>query len=321
MIMKYLKKIIGTLLFAATVFLTACGPSGSGSGSIVDIGGSSAPRPNVSGTPDSAETPAPSMPATDVPATDAASQAPTATPALTPEPSSTAAPSPTDAVTPQPSSQPNTGGAKYIYLTFDDGPCENTYRVLDILDRYNVKATFFTVGYFVDRRPEIVRKTVSRGHFVACHSYTHDFSACYASADAFMKEIDKWAAAYEKAVGSPQTNIRVRFPGGSTTGLCPKDVKAEIKARLAEKGYAWFDWNAGNNDRWPQGNVNHLPTKQYLLESYRKSMDWHEKENSPHVVFLCHDTCGDTVDVLPEMIEDLIARGYTFRTIDMYPEK
>lgn len=46
-----------------------------------------------------------------------------------------------------------------------------------------------------------------------------------------------------------------------------------------------------------------------------------EKENSPHVVFLCHDTCGDTVDVLPEMIEDLIARGYTFRTIDMYPEK
>ena len=135
------------------------------------------------------------------------------------------------------------------------------------------------------------------------------------------REIDKWAAAYEKAVGSPQTNIRVRFPGGSTTGLCPKDIKAEIKARLAEKGYAWFDWNAGNNDRWPQGNVNHLPTKQYLLESYRKSMDWHEKENSPHVVFLCHDTCGDTVDVLPEMIEDLIARGYTFRTIDMYPEK
>lgn len=305
MIMKYLKKIIGTLLLAATVFLTACGPSGSGSGSIVDIGGSSAP----------------SMPATDVPATDAASQAPTATPVLTSEPSSTAAPSPTDAVTPQPSSQPNTGGAKYIYLTFDDGPCENTYRVLDILDRYNVKATFFTVGYFVDRRPEIVRETVSRGHFVACHSYTHDFPTCYASADAFMKEIDKWAAAYEKAVGSPQTNIRVRFPGGSTTGLCPKDIKAEIKARLAEKGYAWFDWNAGNNDRWPQGNVNHLPTKQYLLESYRKSMDWHEKENSPHVVFLCHDTCGDTVDVLPEMIEDLIARGYTFRTIDMYPEK
>ena len=123
MIMKYLKKIIGTLLFAATVFLTACGPSGSGSGSIVDIGGSSAPRPNVSGTPGSVETPAPSMPATDVPATDAASQAPTATPALTSEPSSTAAPSPTDAVTAQPSSQPNTGGAKYIYLTFDDGPC------------------------------------------------------------------------------------------------------------------------------------------------------------------------------------------------------
>lgn len=88
-------------------------------------------------------------------------------PALTSEPSSTAEPSPTDAVTPQPSSQPNTGGAKYIYLTFDDGPCENTYRVLDILDRYNVKATFFTVGYFVDRRPEIVRETVSRGHFVA----------------------------------------------------------------------------------------------------------------------------------------------------------
>lgn len=163
MIMKYLKKIIGTLLFAATVFLTACGPSGSGSGSIVDIGGSSAPRPNVSGTPDSAETPAPSMPATDVPATDAASQAPTATPVLTSEPSSTAAPSPTDAVTPQPSSQPNTGGAKYIYLTFDDGPCENTYRVLDILDRYNVKATFFTVGILLTVAPKSCAKPSAAG--------------------------------------------------------------------------------------------------------------------------------------------------------------
>ncbi len=156
---------------------------------------------------------------------------------------------------------------------------------LDILDRYNVKATFFTVGYFVDRRPEIVRETVSRGHFVACHSYTHDFSACYASADAFMKEIDKWAAAYEKSSRFTANEHPRSLPGRKHNGALSRDIKAEIKARLAEKGYAWFDWNAGNNDRWPQGNVNHLPTKQYLLESYRKSMDWHEKENSPHVVF------------------------------------
>lgn len=313
--MKILRKIISTLLLAATAFLCACNPSSGGDGGgIVNIG-----DPTPFRTPGATETPAANTPAqiTEAPATD--TPAPTKTPSLTPEASAENTPAPTEAATAQPSSQPNTGGAKYVYLTFDDGPCSNTYRVLDILDEYNIKATFFTVGYFVDRHPEIVRETVRRGNFVACHSYTHDFPTCYASADAFMNEIDRWAAAYEKAVGTPQTTIRVRFPGGSTTGLCPKTVKAEIKERLAEKGYAWFDWNAGNNDRWPQGNVNNLPTKQYLLESYRKSMDWHEKENSPHVVFLCHDTSSDTVDVLPQMIEDLIARGYTFRTIDQYP--
>ena len=78
-----------------------------------------------------------------------------------------------------------------IYLTFDDGPCANTLDVLDILDSYNAKATFFTVGFFVQRYPDYAAEIVNRGNVIACHSYTHDVNQCYASADAFMNEFTK----------------------------------------------------------------------------------------------------------------------------------
>lgn len=300
--MKYSK-----LLIAAAALFCACSLTGSLI-TPVSTAPSDAPATQPPLTPPTEQTTSPgtTSPGTTSPGT-TATDVPTS--AGTIVPSNTSAPG----------TETGTDDGKYIYLTFDDGPCEYTLRVLDILDRYNVRATFFTVGYFVDFHPEIVRETVKRGHFVACHTYTHDYMKCYASADAFMNEIDRWAAAYENAVGSPQTTVCVRFPGGSNTGLCKDSVRSDIKDALRKKGYMWFDWNAANNDLWPQGNVDRLPTNEYLMESYRKTMNWHRDDKNPHIVFLCHDTNSDTVEVLSLMIEDLIARGFTFRTIDRYP--
>ena len=208
---------------------------------------------------------------------------------------------------------------KYIYLTFDDGPGKNTERVLDILDQYHVRATFFTVGYFVDRYPEKTAAIISRGQLIACHSYSHEFSQCYASADAFMNELEKWKQAVLNSGESLPDRICIRFPGGSRTPNA-KNCSDEIKKRLLAGGYRWFDWNAANCDKYPQGNTKNLPDSEYFWNSYVETVSPYDNRENPHVVFLMHDSVNATVDMLPRMIEDLLARGYTFRTLDQHPD-
>ena len=84
------------------------------------------------------------------------------------------------------------GSGKICYLTFDDGPTENiTVDVLETLDKYNVKATFFMVGRMIDENRELARRVYDEGHLIANHSYYHDYKALYASSDSFFNEIDK----------------------------------------------------------------------------------------------------------------------------------
>lgn len=266
------------------------------------------PTPEPSAVPTPAPTPD---------ATPALTSAPTSAPTPAPTPEPTPAPTPRPTATPVPT-DPADAGKRIIYLTFDDGPCQNTYQVLDILDSYGIKATFFTVGYFVDRHPEIVAETMSRGHLVACHTYTHDFNQCYASPQAFMNEVHRWEDAVRRATGTLPERVCVRFPGGSTTHAA-SGVRDAIFRLLHEGGYRWFDWNAGDNDKWPAGNTDNLPFDDYLYQSYLKSIGWYDHNPETQVIFLSHDTVDGTVRVLPRIIEDLIARGYEFRTLDQHP--
>ena len=206
-----------------------------------------------------------------------------------------------------------------VYLTFDDGPGKYTFEILDILDRYNVKATFFNVGYYIDRNPENTKAIMERGHLVACHSYTHEWDQCYASVNAFMDEIDQWKAAVMNACGRLPDRICVRFPGGSTTGYA-KDVAAGIKEKLLQNGYRWFDWNAGNNDKYPKGNVKGLDEPDYFKASYNECMDWYKNKDNATVILLTHETEKNTVATLAYMLQDLLDRGYTFKTLDHHPD-
>ncbi len=76
----------------------------------------------------------------------------------------------TDAQTTEP---PPTGDKPVIHLTFDDGPSELTPRVLDLVEQYNGRATFFVMGSAVEDHPDIAREIVERGHAIANHSYDH----------------------------------------------------------------------------------------------------------------------------------------------------
>ena len=205
-----------------------------------------------------------------------------------------------------------------IYLTFDDGPCKNTPQVLDILENYGARATFFTVGYFVDRYPEYAAEIVDRGILIACHSYTHDMKQCYASAVAFMNELAQWRVSAQNACGELPERLCVRFPGGSTTKYAA-DVSAEIKQRIEAEGYRWFDWDAGDNDKWQKGNTDQLPDEEYFMQSYRESIGWFDDKPEQPVVFLFHDTEEGTVKILPAVLQDMISRSYRFKLLDSHP--
>lgn len=206
-----------------------------------------------------------------------------------------------------------------VYLTFDDGPCENTPQVLDILDYFGIRATFFTVGFYVNEYPEYAAETMRRGHLIACHSYTHDYSKCYASKDAFMDELRRWEQAVKSACGLLPERECVRFPGGSTTRYAT-EVCDDIKAALTAGGYHWFDWNAGDNDKWAKGNTKNLPEEEYFMESYYECMKWFEEEPDRPIIFLMHDTEIGSVNVLPKILRDLSDRGYSFHTLDQHPD-
>ena len=70
---------------------------------------------------------------------------------------------------------------KIAYLTFDDGPSKNTDKILEILDKYNIKATFFVVGPSYTLKDNYLKTIISKGHEIAIHSYTHNYDYIYYS--------------------------------------------------------------------------------------------------------------------------------------------
>jgi len=136
-------------------------------------------------------------------------------------------------------------GAKAVYLTFDDGPGGYTAQILDILDKYGVKASFFVVkqGY-----PELLTRMAKSGHTVAIHSMTHNYNKIYASEDAFFE--DMYAEQKHIAAYTGITTTLLRFPGGSsnTVSRINPGIMTRLTKKLTEMGYTYFDWNVDSKD-------------------------------------------------------------------------
>ncbi len=282
-----LKTLAAILVLAMLLGLFGCGPS-SGEGSTVVID---------SGT-ESAVTAAPFVP-TEVP-TEAPTEAPTEIPTEAPTPEPT--PAPTQAVNPA-------GTGKKVYLTFDDGPSKNTPAVLDILARYNIKATFFTIGRMIERNPKTAKRIYDEGHLLACHTQTHDLKIIYKSPEAFLNDVNQWRETVKNAVGADVGAYYYRFPGGSPSAG-GKSGRGKYVEAMNKAGYLGFDWNLAFNDAWLQGNTEHLPVIDYLWASYEETYSWYK--NKQPLIFIIHDTLDESVELLPRAIEDLIAKGYEF---------
>lgn len=192
---------------------------------------------------------------------------------------------------------------KIAYLTFDDGPYYNTYKVLDILDKYNVKATFFTTSIngenCYDKKSEkcypLYKEYIKRGHTIANHTYTHGiWSGLYKSTDSFINAVSKQEEHVKNMTGGYITRI-VRFPGGSSTA---GKLKNSIIEALKKKGYGWVDWNAQD------GDGGDLSTKEQAWSNLKSSIN----ENIEVILF--HDYHPITTEILPEVIEYLQKNGY-----------
>lgn len=191
---------------------------------------------------------------------------------------------------------------KVIYLTFDDGPGVYTEELLNILDKYNVKATFFVTAQFNKYLPLLTREA-SSGHTVALHTKTHNWGV-YRSFENYYKDFSDMNNIIEKYTGN-KTKL-FRFPGGGSNTISKgkaTGVVNYIASKMQEAGYTYFDWNvdsgdaAGANSKKIYNNViNGIASRNYS-------------------VVLMHDIKRPTIDTIEDIIVYALNNGYTFKTL------
>ncbi|MBO4909356.1 MAG: polysaccharide deacetylase [Lachnospiraceae bacterium] len=189
-----------------------------------------------------------------------------------------------------------TDGIHRVYLTFDDGPSIYTDDILDILDEYGVKATFFVVGRENTASYSRYIRIVEEGHTLGMHSYSHVYSDIYASPESFAADTQRIRSLLEDVTG--QTPVFYRFPGGSSNDVSATDVR-ELAEYLESQGIIYFDWNVSSGDA---GKVP-LTSDQIV----RNALNGIETRDT--TVILLHDTAAkrSTVAALPAILEALQA--------------
>ncbi len=190
------------------------------------------------------------------------------------------------------------------YLTFDDGPSSNTQAVLDILDRYNIKATFFVTGEGSVANEDALRAAAKAGHTIGVHSYTHKYTEVYASVENYLADFERMYDRIVEVTGEAPTIFR--FPGGSVNNF-NISVYPDIIAEMTRRGFVYFDWNAAGSDAVAGGASAAAITGNVL----RTAAGWQR------TVVLLHDRDdnGTTVQALPGIIEGLEEQGYRFEPL------
>lgn len=193
-----------------------------------------------------------------------------------------------------------------IYLTFDDGPSELTPEILEILDKYQIKATFFVTAETPEAF-EYMKIAHDKGHVIGLHTASHDYSAIYKSKSAYFQDLNAISEIVKNQIGVEPTFIR--FPGGSSNTIsnkyCPNIMKSLVKD-VTKRGYQYFDWNA------EIGDAKDRATLESIIETGKEQV---AGKNS--VLLLCHDgpTNHLTVKALPTLIEYYLSLGYQFEVV------
>ncbi|MDR2044369.1 MAG: polysaccharide deacetylase [Clostridium sp.] len=183
-----------------------------------------------------------------------------------------------------------------VYLTFDDGPSGYTMDILDILDRYEVKATFFVLGKEDEQSKASIQEIVNRGHTLGMHSYSHIYADIYRSVEDFAQDFQKLQAYLYWLTGVKSTCYR--FPGGSSNTVSRVDMM-EFAGFLETQGVEYYDWNISSGDAMSS----RLDTYT-IVENCTKNIEIYDT-----AVILMHDSVvkRTTVEALPIIIEKILA--------------
>lgn len=182
-----------------------------------------------------------------------------------------------------------------VYLTFDDGPSKYTDDILDILDRYGIKATFFVVGKEDEHSKDMMRRIVEEGHSIGMHSYSHKYSELYQSQESFAEDFVKIQDYVYDITGV--RSYLYRFPGGSSNTVSDTPMEQMI-AYLDSQDVTYYDWNIASGDAGSR-----LLGVQELVENSTKDIT--KRKNS---IILLHDSADKrtTVEALPMIIENIL---------------
>ena len=181
---------------------------------------------------------------------------------------------------------------KKVAITFDDGPVENTLKILEILDKYNVKASFFCIGKNIEKNPEIFKAILLKGHFVGNHTWSHTPKMGFLFTEQLVEEIRKCDEIALKIGGVKLKCFRPPF------GV----INPYTKKALKITGHKVIGWNVRSYDAV-------LNSKKYILHRIFKKI-------KPGDVILLHDSNRQTADILEQLLLFLQTNHYTTLSVD-----
>ena len=204
----------------------------------------------------------------------------------------------------------DTPTGKSIYLTFDDGPSKYTSGLLDILKKYDVKATFFVTDQsFTHPYNDVIKRAYNEGHAIGLHSSTHSYSYIYSSIDNYFNDLYSIQNKVKNITG--YTSYLVRLPGGSSNTVSKSydngtHIMSSITNKLEINGFRYFYWNVTS------GDAGETTVTNKIISNVTSSLG-----NKSTYVVLQHDTKKYSIDAVESIIKYGLSHGYTFRKLSM----
>ena len=191
--------------------------------------------------------------------------------------------------------------AKVIYLTFDDGPGPYTERLLDVLDEYGVKVTFFVTNCHPQYQ-HMIGEAYRRGHTIALHTYNHHYSN-YSSEELYYQDLKLINDIVVAQTGIQPTIIR--FPGGSSNTKSKEyceGIMTTLTQSIASHGYKYCDWNVSS------GDGNSSISTEAVIDNVINGVSKRDVS-----VVLQHDPVSSSVEAVDDIIRWGLENGYTFK--------
>ena len=208
---------------------------------------------------------------------------------------------------------------KEIFLTFDDGPSENTREILKILKEEDEHATFFDIGSALKdnkENQELLKQEIDQGNAVAGHSFSHNYKTLYpgnsVDVNKFMNELNETNEIMKSVLGKNFNARVIRMPGGYMSRRYYRDPNLKaLDEAFAKDNIVSIDWDAETGD----ATGRHYTVEQYVQNSAKNI------NTLNHVILLMHDAAAkkETVQALPAIIKFYKEHGYAFKVIKNSP--